>query len=153
MKLKEIYEMKVERSTRDLYEIVEGPWIAAEDFIYDIIYNGYNPDNKPKNEKIDLDFVKDVCFDGRRVWQMIVVKYEGKPFGLIQMAGREGRDGGEMFVSDKETYDKAMGYLAALAVRCKDIYHDINIVNEEDESDKYDHFYSYNLKTIDNRMI
>lgn len=53
-----------------------------------------------KQERISIRFIKDFCFDGRRVWRLAVVVFDGRPVMITQNAGREGDDHAVRFITD-----------------------------------------------------
>jgi hypothetical protein len=71
------------------------------------------------NKKIEIRTLAYECPDGRRCWELATVWFEGKPFGVIQNAGREGREHNTAFWTDKEIYSQAMLYLQELYLQTK----------------------------------
>jgi hypothetical protein len=67
-----------------------------------------------ENTKIETRIVRRINFDHRRYWQLASVWFEGKPFGVIQNAGREGRDHVKAFWTDADVYGRAIQYLRDL---------------------------------------
>lgn len=66
------------------------------------------------NKKIEIRELDYQQFDHRRSWRLATVWFEGKPFGVIQNAGRDGRDYVQAFWTDRDIYKQAMLYLYAL---------------------------------------
>jgi hypothetical protein len=96
-----------------------------------------------KNDKIEIKYYKNHCFDGRRVWILASVWYEGKPVMIIQNAGREGDDHSKRFITDKETYIEMVNYIKTLILPVfsekEDVY------DKEEEIEGLDSFYGYSL--------
>lgn len=67
-----------------------------------------------KNNKVEIKTLKDFYFDERRCWSLRTVWFEGKPFMIIQNAGREGDDHRQRFITDVETYKKFVDYAKSL---------------------------------------
>lgn len=65
-------------------------------------------------KRVELRCYKDWCFDDRRTWRLASVWFDGKPFMVIQNAGREGDDHYKRFVTDEETYVATVTYLKTL---------------------------------------
>lgn len=75
------------------------------------------------SKRVELRFYADVDFDGRRVWVLFSVWFDGKPVMICQEAGREGSDHRATFVTDLETYKALSAYIVTL------------YDNEEDDDD------------------
>lgn len=72
------------------------------------------PCNSDLNKKVEVRTIDGKQFDDRRYLRLATVWFEGKPFGVIQNAGREGRDHVQAFWTDADIYTEAMLYLYAL---------------------------------------
>ena len=98
--IQELYTIKPESTTFNLYNVLQH---TDECFNYDL-----------ENTKIETRVVRRIDFDHRRYWQLATVWFEGKPFGVIQNSGREGRDHVKAFWTDAEVYSRAIQYLRDL---------------------------------------
>lgn len=67
-----------------------------------------------KQERISIRFIKDFCFDGRRVWQLAVVAFDGQPVMITQNAGREGDDHADRFITDLEGVIRMAAFIISL---------------------------------------
>ena len=63
------------------------------------------------NKKVEIRYIKNHCYDGRRVWILATVWFEGIPVMAIQNAGREGDDFSRMFVTNEDQYCNMVNYL------------------------------------------
>ncbi len=91
----ELYAMEPERVERDISHLTG--------FYYNHIPEvGESVPYGTTSDRIEIRFLKDWCFDGRRVWQLATVWFEGKPVMVTQNAGREGDDHSERFVTDAD---------------------------------------------------
>jgi len=66
------------------------------------------------SDRIEFRIYKDYCFDGRRIWRLVSVYFDGKPAMILQNAGREGDDHRERFILDGEAYYGMVAHLATL---------------------------------------
>jgi hypothetical protein len=55
-----------------------------------------------------------VDFDGRRIWELGSIWFDGKPTVIVQRAGREGRDHHERFIVDSDVYWDLVKYSYSL---------------------------------------
>ena len=67
-----------------------------------------------KNEKVEIKVLKNFCFDGRRIWSLKTVWYDGKPVMIVQNAGREGDDHRYRYITDKASFNLMVDYLKSL---------------------------------------
>lgn len=98
--VQELYALKPESTNFNLYDILQH---IREYFDCDL-----------ENTKIETKVVRRINLDRRRYWQLASVWFEGKPFGVIQNSGREGRDHVNAFWTDAEVYSHAIQYLREL---------------------------------------
>lgn len=67
-----------------------------------------------KTPRIEIKYLKDWCYDGRRVWRLATVWFWDKPVMIIQNAGREGDDHHARFITDPKQYKEMIQYIIAL---------------------------------------
>ena len=67
-----------------------------------------------KNERVEIHYYKDYSFDVRRIWTLAAVKFDDKFVMVIQNAGREGDDYVRRFITDIDTYNDMVAYIATL---------------------------------------
>lgn len=70
--------------------------------------------NYEANERVEVKEIISYCFDGRRVWDLSTIWFDGNPVMVIQEAGREGEDHVADYVTDKERYREMIQYLRSL---------------------------------------
>ncbi|MED1125287.1 hypothetical protein [Bacillus atrophaeus] len=145
MIIKELYARTPKRVERCLGHL--------KGYYYDHIIeltDQYNLDSyyglEEKNEKIEIKYYADCCFDGRRTWTLASVWYENKPVMVIQNAGREGDDHRERFITEPKLYDKMLTYIASLLNIDTSVKHDI--YREDDDIKELDNFYGFTLDQI-----
>ena len=102
MQLKELYQQPVQQTTSDLHAFHQ--------------VSGHYFNEELPNSRIETKILQHIYIDGRRYWELATVWFDGKPFGVIQRAGREGRDHREAFWTDSDTFAEALLYLHSLAV-------------------------------------
>lgn len=95
-----------------------------------------------ENTKIETRVVRRINLDHRRYWQLATVWFEGKPFGVIQNSGREGRDHVNAFWTDAEVYSRAIQYLRDL-IPPGDTLEITNVTFDDNELLSF-HGFSYN---------
>jgi hypothetical protein len=94
------------------------------------------------NEKIEIRFYKDHCFDDRRIWRLASVWFDGNPVMIIQNAGREGDDYSRRFITDKNKYIEMIDYIKSLIRTDNEIK---DLVDLEQECGELVTFYGYTL--------
>jgi hypothetical protein len=67
-----------------------------------------------KTERVEIRFIKDFCFDGRRVWQLATVWLDSKPVMIVQNAGREGDDYSARFITDATLFREMCQHIKEL---------------------------------------
>lgn len=67
-----------------------------------------------RNKRVEIRYLKDFAFDGRRIWRLATVWLDGGPVMVIQNAGREGDDFSRRIVTDEGLYVQMVKYLASL---------------------------------------
>jgi hypothetical protein len=96
-----------------------------------------------KNERIELRYYADPYIDGRRVWRLFSVWFDGKPVMICQRAGREGRDYRNTIVTDNQAFREMNDYLWSLR---EDYVDEEDIWDPEQEIGGLTEFYGYSLK-------
>ena len=67
-----------------------------------------------KVPRVEILYYKDFCFDGRRVWILASVKFDGKFVMVTQNAGREGDDYVKRFITNRPLYNTLVEYIRTL---------------------------------------
>lgn len=67
-----------------------------------------------KQDRIKVKYIKDICYDGRRVWILATVWFDEKPVMIVQNAGREGRDFEARFITDAPLYKQMLQFIESL---------------------------------------
>lgn len=67
-----------------------------------------------KSNRIAIHYYKDFDYDGRRVWCLAAVKFDGMFVMIIQNAGREGDDWSKRYVTDLYAYADMVRYITTL---------------------------------------
>lgn len=97
-------------------------------------------------KQIFLEFFKDFCFDGRRVWQLYSVKFDNELVMLCKNAGREGDDHEGRVIFNEKAYKSMVVFLLSFTQQEKS---DIVVTNlKEDARD----FYSFYNNTLDDKF-
>jgi len=91
-----------------------------------------------------ISFYADHCYDGERVWQLAAVSLEGKPFMVLQSAGRGGRDFTNAIVTDAAAYKEAVSRLTALYETSEE--GDGRVVGADDDIPEMTSFYGESLE-------
>lgn len=82
-------------------------------------------------------------FDGRRIWSLSSMWLDGKPFMIMQNAGREGDDHAQRFITDISAYTELVSLLHSL--RIPDDAEVENVIDPEENRNDIDTFYGYSL--------
>ena len=112
---KELYERKPESVSNDLDHLAGFYYnhvAEIEDF--------YSHSHTIATTRVEVRFLKDWSFDGRRVWQLATVWFDDGPVMIIQNAGREGDDHAERFITDVDRFTSMCSYLKSLIPICAD---------------------------------
>lgn len=102
MTANELYNLKPKNVTKEIYNLYKH---------IDILDSFCNYE---ANERVEVKEIISYCFDGRRVWNLSTVWFDGNPVMVIQEAGREGDDHVADYVTDKERYREMIQYLRSL---------------------------------------
>lgn len=105
----ELYEMPHQSATNNLSDV-------AEFFYNHVGESGVDLYSLPdvNDGRVEIRVLEFVNFDGRRIWQLATVWYLGKPFMILQSAGREGDDHAERFITDEGVFWSCCVYLQSL---------------------------------------
>jgi hypothetical protein len=96
-----------------------------------------------KNDKVEIKVLKDFDFDGRRLWRLSTVWFDGKPTMIIQNAGREGDDHRERFITDVKEFKNMISYINSLIE--EDTCDDVCFTNPDDKIKCLTSFYGNEL--------
>lgn len=66
------------------------------------------------NDRVEIKEIVSYCFDGRRVWDLNTVWFDGMPVMVIQEAGRDGDDHTDNYVTDYPKYREMVNYILSL---------------------------------------
>jgi hypothetical protein len=95
------------------------------------------------NRRVELKFYKDFNFDYRRIWALASVWFDGKPFMIVQNAGKEGDNHYKRFVTDEATYKEALKYLSSIVLFADKPVEDV--VDADADIPNLTSFYSHTL--------
>lgn len=143
----ELYQRIPERVNNDL-SVLFGCYFNHMPEISDVDYWRITA-TEIKNKRLEIRYYKDHNYDGRRIWRLASVWLDGKPFMIIQNAGREGDDHFARFVTDTERYMEAVVYIKSiLPPRFGEIP---DVVKIDAEIPNLTSFYSSDLETVGTR--
>lgn len=108
-----------------------------------------------ENTRMEIRTHVDYDFDHRRCWTLRSLWLDGKPFMIIQSAGREGRDHRERIITDIEVFKKAVLYLIELCMNQESFVEDElgNDVYNFETHGSVDAFYGCNLEAINSKDL
>lgn len=98
---------------------------------------------------LEIRCIQDYCFDRRRTWELYTLWKDKKPFMIIQLAGREGDDVVNRYITNKELYIETVEYLESLIEKKDDIEtieEDIETIEEDIEMPLLTNFYGRELE-------
>jgi len=110
MKPNDLYAMRPEKVSNDL-SVFFGFYF---NHLPEVVGHFYGDSPTQTTERIEIRYYKDHCFDGRRIWRLCAAYLDGKPFMIMQNAGREGDDYYARFVTDPDIYKTAVAYVQSL---------------------------------------
>lgn len=122
MKPNELYQCKPDKEDKDVYKV--------RDFFPEV-YNIYDfdEDHYVNLTRFSIKYYADPYIDGYRVWRLASIWIDNKPFMVIQLAGRGGRDHTGKFITDSELYVKCVQYLQSFCP----IVNDFDVFNPEED--------------------
>ena len=82
----------IEQETDDILGLGKGEYIGNE---YDIA-------NLPQDYPIEVRYLKQHCFDGRRTWVMAIAYWKDIPFMIYKNYGRDNDEYMECYVTNRE---------------------------------------------------
>lgn len=94
--------------------------------------------------RIEVRFIKDWCFDGRRVWQLASVWFDGSPCMIVQNAGREGDDFSDRFITNRDAFFAMIDYIRQQTKQ----YEDVKEVDPDRPEPMLTEFYSNSLNGV-----
>ena len=97
------------------------------------------------SKRVELRFYEDHDIDYRRNWVLASVWLDGRPFMIVQNAGREGDDHAKRFITDTATYAEAARYLKSLCVPQGTSDGPVDVVGLDDEVRELTTFYGNQL--------
>lgn len=104
-----------------------------------------------EDERVEVREYAYVDFDGRRIWQLASVWFDGKPVLIFQSAGREGVDHHERFIVDPDHYWELVKYSYTLPRSAEAPHRERAIDVDRDMGDKLTSFYGCTLKEMRER--
>lgn len=125
---KEIYEMTHESSTHKLDHLAGCYYNHIEEC--ELLHDGelYEIDT----DRIEIRFIMDFSYDGRRVWQLATVWLDGEPVMITQNAGREGDDFSQRFITDQGLFFSMCDHIRSLiSEKNKKLLEDLYEMDEE----------------------
>lgn len=102
-----------------------------------------------ESKRLEIRYYKDHSYDGRRIWRLASVWFDGNPFMIIQNAGREGDDHSARFITDAGRYEEAVVYVKSLLP--PDFGTIPDVVEAEVDIPSLTSFYSSDLETVGGR--
>jgi hypothetical protein len=96
-------------------------------------------------KRVELRFYEDHNVDHRRNWVLASVWLDGRPFMIVQNAGREGDDHAKRFITDAATYVEAARYLKSLCLPQETRDGPTDIVGVDDDLRGLTEFYGSRL--------
>lgn len=139
MKPSEIYDRIPEDETYDLYNVKNCFTDLYSTTVSDV-------DERELNKKILTKTVKYHSYDGYRIWEMLSVWFEDKPFMISMNAGRGGRDDNKLIITDKQLYANASSYLVELMLNLEK--EDIKEINPNEDCDDLECFYGHSVEIM-----
>ena len=139
MKPSEIYDRIPENETYDLYSVKNCFPDLFSTTVSDV-------DERELNKKILTKTVKYHSYDGYRIWEMLSVWFEDKPFMISMNAGRGGRDDNKLIITDKQLYANASSYLVDLMLNLEK--EDIKEINPDEDCDDLECFYGHSVEVM-----
>lgn len=139
MKPSEIYDRIPEEETYNLYNVKD---CFAELYVTKIS----DVDERELNKKILVKTVKYHSYDGYRIWEILSVWFEDKPFMISMNAGRSGRDDSRLIITDKQLYTDASSYLVDLMLNIEK--EDIKEINPDKDCDDLECFYGHSVEVM-----
>ena len=137
MNFKELLDYPVEKVETDCrvlfghyYNHVDGldRWSLKDDF--------------ENQDKIKIHYLKDFCFDGRRVWKLYYVTFEDDVVMFCKNAGREGDDHHGKAILNTDLYFSMLGYIKSF----EQVGFEVNYTFKlEDAADDFVYFYNNHL--------
>lgn len=108
MKISEIYQLTPQSTTFELTDFV----LHIEEFEYLSGWIGH--DSRIVNQKIEIKILWYQDFDRNSYWQLATAWFDGKPFGVIQNAGRHGEGHVKAFWTDIDLYFQSVRYIRSI---------------------------------------
>lgn len=93
--------------------------------------------------RIEVKYIKDFCYDGRRTWTLGYVEFDGVVVMMFKKAGREGDDHYDAVYFDKEKVVEMTTYLLGLIEEPSEF----ETTSLEDDSDSFEEFYGDSIHT------
>lgn len=143
MNFNDLLQYPIERESYDFLQLIgytynHVPEIDQYDFMGGIDYNAIG-----EQRRIKIHFLKDHCFDGRRVWQLYYVTIDDNLVMFCSNAGREGDDHYSRRIFDKDSYLELVKYMKSF---CKDGEQEIgDLTDLEDDASGFYEFYGNRL--------
>ena len=103
----ELYKMEPERVTNDISYLVG----CYYNHVKEVGEEWAEYETPFLAERIEVRYLKDYDFDGRRVWKLATVWFDGEPVMITQNAGREGDDHSARFITDGKLFMKMCHYI------------------------------------------
>lgn len=137
----ELYAMEPQRETNDIDVLFEKDHLNGMEFPY----LRWEVQSKviEANKRVTIKYLKEHCYDGRRVWELATVWLDGSPVMIIQNAGREGDDHSERYITDKEKFLEMCNYLLSL-IHIEDPVQ-VDAINPDEELSDLTYFYGQSL--------
>lgn len=141
MKFAELLKMPVQYVDNDAY-ILTGFYYTHLDYIDDL----YSLDESFREQtRISIHYLKDFCFDGRRVWRLYYVKFDGQLVMICKNAGREGDDHYGHKIFNKDVYLEMLRFIKSFEFSDDTEYH---VACLDDDATEFESFYGNSLSGV-----
>lgn len=133
MNFKELLSLPVEKSDRDANTLLVRYTSLLPFGDFDVGWYAGLQDVP----RIEIKYLKDFCYDGRRTWTLGYVEFDGTAIMMFNRAGREGDDHYDAAYFDKEKVVEMTTYLLSLIEEPSDF----KVSSLEDDAGSFEEFY------------
>lgn len=137
---------------RDLYAMTPIRSVKDPSYLQGCYYNHLeeagdvnNLPGPPDDYLVEVQYIKNHCFDGRRTWTLATVWFKDKPVMVIQNAGREGDDHYERFITDAVLFKEMVDHIKSLKEQDEPL---MGVVDLDQDNPALTSFYGYDLASV-----
>jgi hypothetical protein len=134
---RELLALEPRRKNNDIYRVLNEVPDAG---LWDI-----EPETDERMEWREHAYVD---FDGRRIWELASIWFDGKPVVIVQRAGREGRDHHQRFIVDADAYWELVRYSYTLPRSSDASFRELAFDLDQDMGDDLTSFYGCTLEQM-----